>query len=114
MSSSGPPGPGNALQTQKILLRLLLSQVAALICPCLIINVSTPRFDSKTVLSVHEKGHLKPKKVEKSGEKKVGTPRPAKGTVQQHDVDGPKCIKCEAVCKDAAHFKNHLLSHYYR
>ena len=39
----------------------------------------------------------------------------ARGSVMEHEVsNGPQCFKCGAVCKDKAHYRNHLLSHYYR
>ena len=91
------------------------------------------RFDTKSTLSVHEKAHLKARAIEKpkvikaKKEKKKPAPGPGEPgygekkaraktcSVGQHDVtDGPVCPRCEAVCKDSAHFRNHLLSHYYR
>jgi len=35
-------------------------------------------------------------------------------TVQEHDnLDGPKCPKCDQICKNNNNLKNHILSHYY-
>ena len=89
------------------------------------------RFDSKSTLTVHEKGHLKPRQIEKPKVQKVQRPQmdpsdpensakanrgfSSRGSVMEHEVlDGPQCFKCGAICKDKAHYKNHLLSHYYR
>jgi len=92
------------------------------------------RFDTKYALSFHERTHLKEKKSPKKEEKKLkpiqtpkkpkvidddGTPKVKKntkmGSVQLHDnVTGPRCFKCDQVCKDNSNYKNHILSHYYR
>ena len=47
------------------------------------------------------------KPVSKVGSKKVKSDGPAE------PFTGPPCVKCELVCKDLTHFKNHVLSHYY-
>jgi len=43
-----------------------------------------------------------------------GTMKASEVTVQEHDnLDGPKCPKCDQICKNNNNLKNHILSHYY-
>ena len=35
------------------------------------------------------------------------------GKLKEQHSDGPQCLKCEVICKDTTHLKNHLLSHFY-
>ena len=92
------------------------------------------RFDTKFTLAYHEKGHLKEKKppkkpivyqqvtkqhTDESETSDLTSKSIRKNTsmsaVQEHDnKEGPPCFICGAICKDAANYKNHLLSHYYR
>ena len=77
------------------------------------------RFDSTEDLNSHEKMHLKSRKVPKPKPNPDDPDRVKRNTkqggVQEHDVsDGPPCFICNAVCKDASNYKNHILSHYYR
>ena len=63
-----------------------------------------------------EKSSPKPAKTIQKKEKSVnsGSAFPTMCQVREHDnPDGPTCPKCEQVCKDNTHLKNHLLSHFY-
>ena len=77
------------------------------------------RFESKSSLAYHEKGHLKEKKPPKKpidlNSPKSIKKNPKMSAVQEHNnKDGPPCFICGAICKDASNYKNHVLSHYYR
>ena len=108
-------------------------------CNCIklisISHVMLFRFETKSTLVYHEKGHLKEKKptkkpivyqqvskqqTEDSVAADLNSPKSIKkntnmSAVQEHDnKDGPPCFICGAICKDASNYKNHVLSHYYR
>ena len=102
------------------------------------------RFETKGLLTQHEKNHLKekklltpktpkePKEYKPRVYQQVSLPKPEesegentpsklkvgnmnKSAVGVHDnEDGPPCFKCGAICRDKQHYKNHVLSHYYR
>ena len=42
-------------------------------------------------------------------------PHAAAGKLRSSDEphNGPPCFKCDVVCKDMSHLKNHILSHFY-
>ena len=105
--------PDSLEEVEKLLLRQMIDLLKRFGCA-----FCSKRFNAAVALSHHERTHLKDQ-VEELEKLQALPDSPIKKThqsaVQEHaNVDGPVCFKCNAVCKDNANLKNHILSHYYR